>query len=230
MKIILKNTLTFVLIMTMSVGIMQINDVCAEETEINSSNLVNALEQSDIVEYEDEEILYDEETVYDFVDKIDLSSINEQAIKNGLEPMTADDLYNIFIKGIEEVNKSLEDGELTMLSDGAMIDSDDDDFYLQGGSTKDIKHWWGVTRYKSTANANKWVKSLNRTAAAEAGIGVIAAAVLGPYGAIPGVIGGIGCWYCWDLASSVDYYNGLSKRGIVAKIPWVLVGYSVKKQ
>lgn len=230
MKNITKKILTLVLVTTMSIGSVQINDIYAEETEINSSNLVNELEQSDIIDYEDEKIIYDEETIYDFVEKIDLSSINKEAIKNGMAPMTTDDLYNIFIHGIDETNETLDNGELTMLSDGAMIDSDDDDFYLQGGCTKDVTHWWGKTRYKSTYNANKWVKQLNRTAAAGGGIGVIASAALGPAGVAVGVLGGVGCWYCWDLASSVDYYNGLSNRGIIAKIPWVLVGYSVKKQ
>lgn len=227
MKKIFRDTLTGVLVITMLVGTMQINNVHAEEVEINSSNLVNALEQSEIVEYDDEKIVYDEEAIYDFVEKIDLSSINAEAMKNGLEPMTTDDVYRIFVEGIEETNETLEDDELTMLSDGTMIDSDDEAFYLQGGSTYDKTYWWGKKRYKSTKDANKWVRDLNKTAAAEGGIGVIAGAALG---VVPGVVGGIGCWYCWALASDIDYVNGLSNRGIVASIPWVLVGYSVKKQ
>ena len=65
MKKIFRDTLTGVLVITMLVGTMQINNVHAEEVEINSSNLVNALEQSEIVEYDDEKIVYDEEAIYD---------------------------------------------------------------------------------------------------------------------------------------------------------------------
>lgn len=214
------------LVMTMLVVTMCSDNVCAKEQEINSSNLVKDLEQTELVEYDDKEIVYDEEAIYDFLEELDLSIINEEAIKNGLEPMTTDDMYKIFIECIDETNESLEDGELVMLSDGTMVDNDDA-FYLQGGSTYDKTYWWGKKRYKSTKDANKWVRELNKTAAAEGGVGVIAGAVLG---VVPGVVGGVGCWYCWALAADVDYYNGLSNGGIVASIPWVLVGYSVAKQ
>lgn len=226
MKNILKKTLASMLVMTMLVVTMCSDNVCAKEQEINSSNLVKDLEQTELVEYDDKEIVYDEEAIYDFLEELDLSIINEETIKNGLEPMTTDDMYKIFIECIDETNESLEDGELVMLSDGTMVDNDDA-FYLQGGSTYDKTYWWGKKRYKSTKDANKWVRELNKTAAAEGGVGVIAGAVLG---VVPGVVGGVGCWYCWALAADVDYYNGLSNRGIVASIPWVLVGYSVAKQ
>lgn len=226
MKNILKKTLASMLVMTMLVVTMCSDKVCAKEQEINSSNLVKDLEQTELVEYDDKEIVYDEEAIYDFLEELDLSIINEEAIKNGLEPMTTDDMYKIFIECIDETNESLEHGELVMLSDGTMVDNDDA-FYLQGGSTYDKTYWWGKKRYKSTKDANKWVRDLNKTAAAEAGAGVIAGAVLG---VAPGVVGGVCSAYCWSLAADVDYYNGLSNRGIVASIPWVLVGYSVAKQ
>lgn len=227
MKKLSKRSLTLTLALTMLVSSMQVESVWAEETEVNSNNLVDALEETDIVEYDDEEIVYDEEDIYDFIKKIDMSDINEEAKKSGLVPMTVEDMYDCFVENIEKTNEDLEEGELTMLSDGTMIDSDDDAFYLQGGSTKDITKWWGRIRYKSTAAANKWVRDLNRVAAAEGGMGVIAGTFLG---ATPGVVGGICCWYCWDFASSVSYVNSRTKRGIIANIPWVLVGYSVEKQ
>lgn len=227
MRKYLKPTFTIALAMTMIVGTMQGNNVYAKEVAINNNNLVDELEKTDIVEYDDEKIIYDDEAIYDFIEKIDMSNFNAEAKKNGLDIMTREDVFNNFVKGIEETNETLEEGKLTMLSDGTMIDSDDDAFYLQGGSTKDVTKWWGKKRYKSTSAANKWVKTLNRVAAAEGGIGVIAGAALG---VVPGIVGGIGCWYCWDLASSVSYVNGQTNRGIIANIPWILVGYSVEKQ
>lgn len=227
MKKIFRDVITWALVLTMVVSIIQTNSVLAEETTVDNENLINSLEQLDCIEYTGEVVEYDEEELYNFVATIDLNSLNEEAVKNDLSPMTQDDIYAVFVNGISTVNEQLSDDELTMLSDGVMIDSDDDSFYLQGGSTYDKTYWWGKKRYKSTAAANKWVRQLNKTAAAEGGVGVIAGAVLG---VVPGVVGGIGCWYCWSLAADVDYYNGLSKRGIVASIPWAMVGYSVKKQ
>ena len=80
------------LVMTMLVVTMCSDNVCAKEQEINSSNLVKDLEQTELVEYDDKEIVYDEEAIYDFLEELDLSIINEEAIKNGLEPMTTDDI------------------------------------------------------------------------------------------------------------------------------------------
>lgn len=226
MRKLIKGSLALTLALTMLIGGTQVESVSAKENGINSNTLVDSLEKTDIVEY-DEKIVYDEDDIYDFIKKIDMSDINEEAKKYGLAPMTVEDMYDCFVENLEETNDNLEEGELTMLSDGTMIDSDDDAFYLQGGSTKDITKWWGKKRYKSTDAANKWVRDLNRVAAAEGGIGVIAGATLG---VVPGIIGGVSCWYCWDLATSVSYVNSKTTRGIVANIPWVLVGYSVEKQ
>lgn len=88
MKKLSKRSLTLTLALTMLVSSMQVESVWAEETEVNSNNLVDVLEETDIVEYDDEEIVYDEEDIYDFIKKIDMSDINEEAKKSGLVPMT----------------------------------------------------------------------------------------------------------------------------------------------
>ena len=56
MKNILKKALIGMLVMTMLVGTMWSDNVYAKEQEIDSSNLVDALEQSEMVEYDDKEI------------------------------------------------------------------------------------------------------------------------------------------------------------------------------
>ena len=38
-----------------------------------------------------------------------IKTINAETMKNGLEPMTTDDVYRIFVEGIEETNETLED-------------------------------------------------------------------------------------------------------------------------
>lgn len=75
--------------------------------------------------------------------------------------------------------------------------------------------------------ANKWVRNLNRTAAIAGGAGAVGGVI---FGGVPIVTGGLGSAYCWHLATDVEYYNGLSNRGIKVDIPWALVGYKVRKQ
>lgn len=204
--------------------------VYADNTEmasVESENIIDALEDEISIEVTDSEISYNEKDIYECIDRLDLDGINRAYIEYGMKPVSSEELAEIFISGIESVNEELDDGELKMLSDGTMIESEDDSFYLQGGSTYDKTYWWGKRRYKSTAAANKWVKRLNETAALEGGTGAIAGVV---FGGAPAIVGGLCSAYCWHLASNVDYYNGLSNRGIKADIPWTLVGYKVRKQ
>lgn len=198
------------------------NDVSQNEI----GECIENIEESNRFSTDDNIIVYNENEIYETINDIDVEAINDENKKNGIAPISKEDMAEIFINGIEDSNKKLESGELTMLEDGSMIETDDKAFYLQGGSTYDKTYWWGKRRYKSTSAANKWVRKLNKTAAASGGIGVIGSV----FGAVPGIVGGVGCWICWDLATEVDYYNGLSKRGIIADIPWCIVGYDVRKQ
>lgn len=199
----------------------------ARTADVESDYIIDALKDEVSVEVADNEIYYDEEGIYECIDNLDIDGINRAYIEYGLKPVSSEELAEIFISGIECVNKELDNGELKMLSDGTMVESEDDSFYLQGGSTYDQTYWWGKRRYKSTAAANKWVRDLNRVAALEGGAGTVAGVALG---AVPAVVGGLCCTYCWHLASNVAYYNSLSNRGIKADIPWALVGYKVRKQ
>lgn len=198
-----------------------------EATVMDSEDIIDALEDEAGVEVTDNEISYDEESIYDYIGNLDMDSINKEYIEYGLNPVTSEEFAEFFISGIEIVNEELDNGELVMLSDGTMVEGDDDSFYLQGGSTYDKTYWWGKRRYKSTAAANKWVRDLNKTAAIEGGAGAIGGTV---FGNIPIVVGSFCCAYCWCLATDVAYYNSLSNRGIKADIPWALVGYKVRKQ
>lgn len=112
------------------------------------------------------------------------------------------------------------------LDNGTLVDSEDDSYYLQGGSTYDQTFWWGRRRYKSTSNANKWARDLQNCAALNGGAATLAGACFGGVGAIPN---GLTSAYCWALGNEVSYKNSLSNRGIKADIYWCLV-YSVKKQ
>lgn len=128
-----------------------------EATVMDSEDIIDALEDEAGVEVTDNEISYDEESIYDYIGNLDMDSINKEYIEYGLNPVTSEEFAEFFISGIESVNEELDNGELVMLSDGTMVEGDDDSFYLQGGSTYDKTYWWGKRRYKSTAAANKWV-------------------------------------------------------------------------
>lgn len=198
-----------------------------EATVMDSEDIIDALEDEAGVEVTDNEISYDEESIYDYIGNLDMNSINKEYIEYGINPVTSEEFAEFFISGIESVNEELDNGELVMLSDGTMVEGYDDSFYLQGGSTYDKTYWWGKRRYMSTAAANKWVRNLNRTAAIAGGAGAVGGVI---FGGVPIVTGGLGSAYCWHLATDVAYYNGLSNRGIKADIPWALVGYKVRKQ
>ena len=161
------------------------------------------------------------------IDDADINKLNELAKSQGIEKSyTKEDLIKLYEDSISNLNKEITQGNLEMLSDGSIIEANDDSFYLQGGSTFDKRYWWGVSRWKSTDDANHWSYELNKAAAANAGIAVLAGAVLGGVGAIPN---GLTSAYTWALANEVSYKNSLNSRGIVADINWSLV-YSVYGQ
>lgn len=152
------------------------------------------------------------------------TDLNEAFRQTGLN--STNEIVSTFMSGVESVNSQIADGDLIFIDNDNLIDPEDDNYYLQGGSTYDISHWWGRTRYKSTYYANKWANDLNKCAAANAGVAVVAGAVFGGVGAVPN---GIASAYCWYLASDVSYYNSLSSRGIVAEITWVYA-YKMRTQ
>lgn len=161
------------------------------------------------------------------IDDSTIDKINELSKSQGIDKTyTKEDFIKLYENSISNLNEQMNDGKLEMLSDGSIIEANDESFYLQGGSTFDKRYWWGVSRWKSTSAANTWSYQLNKAAAANAGVAVLAGAVLGGVGAIPN---GLTSAYTWALANEVSYRNSLTSRGIVADINWSLI-YSVYGQ
>jgi hypothetical protein len=159
----------------------------------------------------------------DFAD-MNPTDLNEAFRQTGMN--STNEIVSTFMSGVESVNSQIADGDLVFIDNENLIDAEDDNYYLQGGSTYDITHWWGRSRYKSTYYANKWANELNKCAAANAGAAVVAGWVFGGVGAVPN---GTVSAYCWYIASDVSYYNSLSSRGIVADITWVYA-YKMRTQ
>lgn len=197
---------------------------------ISSNDLIQTINEdiSKNVEILDNSIEF--KNTDDLLESIDdsvIDELNNLAKQQGIDKTyTKEELLNLYETSIDSLNNKINAGELELLDDGSLIDANDDSFYLQGGSTFDKSYWWGVSRWKSTYYANEWAYELNKAAAANAGVAVIAGAVLGGLGAVPN---GITSAYCWALANEVSYRNSLTTRGIVADINWAYV-YSVYGQ
>ena len=44
---------------------------------------------------------------------------------------------------LKPLTQKVQNGNLEVLADGSLIDANDSDFYVQGGSTYDKTYWWG---------------------------------------------------------------------------------------
>lgn len=200
------------------------------KNNISSDNLIQELNEEisqNIVISDNEIELKNVDDLLKNIDDSTIDKINELSKSQGIDKTyTKEEFIKLYEDSIANLNEQIDEGKLEMLNDGSMIEADDDSFYLQGGSTFDKRYWWGVSRWKSTSAANNWSYKLNRAAAANAGIAVLAGAVFGGVGAIPN---GLTSAYTWMLANEISYKNSLTSRGIVADINWSLI-YSVYGQ
>lgn len=172
---------------------------------------------------DDSVTMNDKYSVLQKISQEDVDNLNELAKSQGIQyeqALTKESLVSMFEAGIKSVNDEVSNGELELLEDGSLIESDDNNFYVQGGSTYDKTYWWGKKRYKSTAAANRWVSDLNTAGNVNAGAAVLAGAIFGGVGAIPN---GLSSVYAYQLANKVSYRNSLNNRGIVANLTWALV-------
>ena len=163
---------------------------------------------------------------------------NEKALFNELEeikinlrnaPYNPLVLLETILNNIEIYNEQIASGLAILLSDGAIIDATSDTLYLQGGSTYDVKYYWGVRRYLSTASANEMVRDLNKESAATAAMATIAgiaSAEFAGLAAIPFV--GYSLYASW-IASDMSYVNGLTNDGVIADFHYTFY-YNIRTQ
>ena len=148
MKKIIKLFTVCTIAVSMLVPVIPVQDefvqiVEASEPANEDVNIVETIEDMNCVSVEGDEIVYDEEAIYEGIENIDIEALNKVYKENNFEPISKEELAKMFISGLEYVNDEIENDQLTVLSDGSMIESDDDSFYLQGGSTYDKTYWWG---------------------------------------------------------------------------------------
>lgn len=151
---------------------------------------------------------------------LDLKSLEELAESRGIVykgGLTGEKIFKMFAAGITFLDEEIKKGNLLVLSNGTIVDANDDNFYLQGGMTFDQTFIWGRRRFKSTANARTWVYDMRAAAHLNAG----AALVLAVFGAVFALPNGLTALYTYHLADRVEYWNGRSSRGIKADIWWI---------
>lgn len=160
------------------------------------------------------------------IDFKDLKSKSKVAGDIFTEDLTADKLNKYITENITKLNEEISSGKLTILENGALIDSSDDNFYVQGGSTYKQNYWWGVRQYKSTYYAGLWAGKLNQSAINFGGVATGAALL----GFLPQAgVSAFGAWYMSSVANSVNTINNSTSRGIVADIH-IWLYYTVKSQ
>lgn len=201
-----------------------------DETPLEESldNIMNVIEEN-IVINNTGLALHNKEQVIRDIEQKDVDNLKKLAKNQGVEydqPLNKKYIVEMFEEGIQEMDQAVKSDELTVLSNGSMIDSNDDDFYVQGGSTYDVSYWWGKERYKSTKAANVWVRDLYSVGHINAGSAAIAGAIFGGVGAIPN---GLSALYAYNLADRVSYRNNLNNRGIIANLTYALV-FTTKSQ
>jgi anti-sigma28 factor (negative regulator of flagellin synthesis) len=171
--------------------------------------------------------LKDKEKTIDKIKKEQIEAINQIAKEQGLVvEYTKKSFVEVFEERIKELDEKIKKGELKVLSNGEIIEANDDNLYLQGGSTFNTYHWWGVRAYRSTSDA-AYLSYMGKQYA----LGLVTVgAFAGVFSLGAGLgIGAVGSTYVFAFTNSIDYHNSRTNRGIVIDMTWALI-YDVYAQ
>ena len=192
----------------------------------NLDTVLEKIENNVSVDESGIELTNKKEVINSITDE-ELKAINELAKEQGLDIVyTKDSLIKKFEQGTEELDEQIKDGELKPLSDDSLIETNDDNFYVQGGSTYTQRYWWGARHYKSTKAAATWSYQGKQLALGH----VVAGGAVGFFSLGAGfAVGVVASSYYFAFTNSIDYWNSLSSRGIIADVTYALV-YKMKTQ
>ncbi|WP_337982539.1 hypothetical protein [Lysinibacillus sp. C5.1] len=224
----MKKIIIFFTVLTLFFGLVPfnakayVNGVDEKEYKESLENIITVIEANLEISPHGITIL-DEDKIVHNLNNQDINLLNELARQQGSNKIiTKASLMEDLEAHFNNLNSQIEKGELKVLDNGAMIDSTDHNFYIQGGSTYDETFWWGKRRYMSTSAARQWVYDLRDAASVSMGL-ALASVVFGKLGVIPATINGITALWTNQLANRVEYHNGNTNRGIRADLYWVLV-------
>lgn len=205
--------------------VLQIGVTSAEvyaKEQTNQNAYIDVSADKELSSDEFEEMILTLEKYISFED----NSIKVDRIPQKEKNRFGSDVIEGMEQGIQELNKSANKGDLVINDNGTIYESDDDNFYVQGGVTKSVKYWWGVKRYMSTAAANHYAYLCNQVRAGSAGLTALFAASGSVFASC--VMGGTASYY-WALGNSVSYRNSGHSRGIIVNMTWSRV-YTTAKQ
>lgn len=136
--------------------------------------------------------------------------------------------YSGFMSGIGSVNQAIRKGTLDTTANGTIYAQNDDKMVIQGGYRDDISYqWWGWTRWYNKANTDRLIRDMNKICIGGAGVATVAS-LFQPYGSAVAIPTIITACIAGFISSDANYYN--NPRGIIMDTPWIVVGYTMRKQ
>jgi len=130
------------------------------------------------------------------------------------------------VHGIAIFDGRVKNNELKVLENGTIIETNDSNFYLQGGIDLREIYWWGSRDYMCTNCAWEYQRQLIKAAAIAGAGGVITGIFTFGAGTIACAAGAL---YMGWQASDVGYYNSISSNGIILDQNYWFT-YSIKNQ
>lgn len=226
-----RKIITLGLIISLIIPVIKVN---ADSNDLENVNeeIINTIETN--ITYSDNGITIDsEKELKNELKQIDINAIKEELINLGankqeVQKFNENTIFDLIKDNIEDINKDVKQNKLKIVENHDIIDAEDDNFYVQGGSTYSKRYSWGIRHYKSTAAANKFTYELNKKSN---NIGLTAGLsfIFSPYGIPGGVLGTVTVWYLNGMSNKVNYYNNKNNRGIILDINnWLT--YSVRNQ
>lgn len=129
-------------------------------------------------------------------------------------------------QGVEHLNKLAYRRDIIITDNGTIYDVTDDQFVIQGGSTKTTYHWWGFKNYMSTSRANN-AASAYRSVGSTAQAVSMATAYMGA--ANVALLSGLTSWYMNGLGNNIANRNSGHSRGIILNMTWA-AAYTTARQ
>lgn len=173
-----------------------------------------------------------EEFLAEVEDYIEVSEMGliELDLPESLESHFSKEEYETMMAGLDELNMLIESGELEVTENGTIYESNDEELVVQGGNVNKVTwHWWGVRRYASKSKAAKLARDFSAIAIGCGAISTVSG-FFGPAGIAVSITTAIvGTGRAGLLANDINYYNGLTDRGVIIDLRWILT-YKVSCQ
>ncbi|HGD0898876.1 TPA: hypothetical protein ACG7RA_001488 [Streptococcus agalactiae] len=203
-----------------------------DESYVETINSVDKILQKHILFKDNKVLIEDEDFIIDELNKLDLSDLENQLIKNGMsfdEKLNGKILFEMFVQHLNNLNReTMNSNEIISIDKSTQEELNSNGiqtYSSRGNVNSDTTYWWGRRRLKSKRNATKWAADIRSASHANAAAGI----GLSIFGGVAGIPNGLTAVYGYNFADRVDYHNGRTDRGIQADIHWTLT-FSIKPQ